>query len=87
MAAPRIQPRGEDVRTRRDALKDTLGYLASAPLPCRQAALRKLGWQMGGPDGTCKLYNAMGNDATRLKIPEEIECSVDGQQMMMRACA
>src|ERR1700712_4399802 len=33
-AAARIQPRGEDVRTRRDALQDTLGYLASAPLPC-----------------------------------------------------
>jgi len=68
---PRIQPRGEDVRSRRDALASTLDYIASAPIQCCQAALQGLGHQLGGPDGTCILYNAQGADTSRMKIPKK----------------
>ena len=68
---PRIQPRGDEVRTRRDALKTTLDYISSAPIQCCQAALQGLGHQLGGPDGTCILYNALGADTSRLKIPKK----------------
>ena len=70
-AAPRIQPRGDDVRTRRDALESTLNYIASAPIQCCQAALHGLGHQLGGPDGTCILYDAQGADTSRMKIPKK----------------
>jgi len=69
--SPRIQPRGDNVRSRRDALASTLDYIASAPIQCCQAALHGIGHQMGGPDGTCILYNAQGGDASRIKIPKK----------------
>jgi len=68
---PRIQPRGTDVRSRRDALASTLDYISSAPVECCQAALYGLGHQTGGPDGTCILYNAQGADTSRIKIPKK----------------
>jgi len=68
---PRIQPRGDDVRSRRDALAGTLSYILSAPVECCQAALYGLGQHLGGPDGTCILYNAQGNDVSRMKIPKK----------------
>jgi len=59
------------VRSRRDALASTLDYIASAPIQCCQAALQGLGHQLGGPDGTCILYNAQGADTSRMKIPKK----------------
>jgi len=59
------------VRSRRDALASTLDYIASAPIQCCQAALHGIGHQMGGPDGTCILYNAQGGDTSRIKIPKK----------------
>jgi len=59
------------VRSRRDALASTLDYIASAPIQCCQAALHGVGHQLGGPDGTCILYNAQGADTSRIKIPKK----------------
>jgi len=60
-SSPRIQRRGENVVRRRQTLQRTLAYIASSPLRCCLAALQRT-VVAGGPDGSCMLYAAMGQD-------------------------